>query len=151
MRGVFNATTEITLSSTPHNTYVPQPEAPDWDTWWISHMREWYRQALAIKCPFMRRRASDFLDAFDVVLRNVILRDPSLMGPPLAFRCEGDSCEKAFGLSPAELAAEIRKDWREDTKKGYYITGKLNTSVYRDDCLFDGPDPDMPVRGIRKY
>jgi len=35
--------------------------------------------------------------------------------------------------------------------KGYYITGKLNSTIYRDDCLFDGPDPDMPVRGLRKY
>lgn len=35
--------------------------------------------------------------------------------------------------------------------KGYYITGRLNTTIYRDDCIFDGPDPDMPVRGLKKY
>jgi len=35
--------------------------------------------------------------------------------------------------------------------RGYYITGRLNPSIYRNDCTFDGPDPDMPVRGLRKY
>jgi len=39
----------------------------------------------------------------------------------------------------------------KNNHKGYYITGRLNTAIYRDDCLFDGPDPDMPVRGLRKY
>jgi len=34
---------------------------------------------------------------------------------------------------------------------GYYITGKLNSTIYTDDCMFDGPDPDMPVKGLRKY
>jgi len=46
----------------------------------------------------------------------------------------------------------IRHDWKpEKQHKGYYITGRLNTTIYRDDCWFDGPDPDMPVRGVRKY
>jgi len=46
----------------------------------------------------------------------------------------------------------IRHDWKPNNRhKGYYITGRLNTTIYRDDCLFDGPDPDMPVRGVRKY
>mmetsp|Transcript_40293 Transcript_40293/g.94684 ORF Transcript_40293/g.94684 Transcript_40293/m.94684 type:complete len:408 (-) Transcript_40293:287-1510(-) len=35
--------------------------------------------------------------------------------------------------------------------KGYYITGRLNRAYYRNDCIFNGPDPDMPVRGLRKY
>jgi hypothetical protein len=61
------------------------------------------------------------------------------------------SKSKSPNLSIQQLADIIRKDWREDTLKGYYITGKLNTTIYRDDCLFDGPDPDMPVRGLRKY
>jgi hypothetical protein len=29
--------------------------------------------------------------------------------------------------------------------KGYYVTGRLSKPIYRDDCLFDGPDPDMCV------
>jgi hypothetical protein len=47
----------------------------------------------------------------------------------------------------------IKDDWKASEKdgKGYYITGKLSTHLYRDDCYFDGPDPDMPVRGLRKY
>jgi len=56
----------------------------------------------------------------------------------------------------------IVQDWRSDTNalskpkacslnKGYYITGKLNSTIYTDDCMFDGPDPDMPVKGLRKY
>jgi hypothetical protein len=40
---------------------------------------------------------------------------------------------------------------QQQPHKGYYITGKMNTTIYRDDCWFDGPDPDMPVRGVRKY
>jgi hypothetical protein len=45
----------------------------------------------------------------------------------------------------------IKSDWCCHNNKGYYVTGRLTTAVYRDDCLFDGPDPDMPVRGLRKY
>lgn len=37
------------------------------------------------------------------------------------------------------------------SRRGYYITGRLSPSIYRNDCTFDGPDPDMPVRGLRKY
>ena len=114
-------------------------------------METWYSKALAIKCPFLRRRCSDMLETVDAVLRNGLLHDPDRMGPPLAYRCEGDTCAKAIGITLAELCTAIRKDWREDTNKGYYITGKINTSLYRDDCIFDGPDPDMPVRGLRKY
>lgn len=45
----------------------------------------------------------------------------------------------------------IYQDWSVHNDKGYYITGRLNSTIYRDDCLFDGPDPDLPVRGLRKY
>jgi hypothetical protein len=117
----------------------------------IGKMTIWYDKALTLKCPFMRRRASDILDSLDYVLRYYLVQNPSLMGPPLAYRCIGDTCEKQFGLTVEELADEIRKDWREDTRKGYYITGKVNTAIYRDDCMFNGPDPDMPIRGLRKY
>lgn len=36
-------------------------------------------------------------------------------------------------------------------KRQYYITGRLSSEIYRDDCLFDGPDPDVPVKGLAKY
>jgi len=56
-----------------------------------------------------------------------------------------DSIRSDWMGAPAAAAAKSRQ-W-----SGYYITGRLNAAVYRDDCLFDGPDPDMPVRGLRKY
>ena len=58
---------------------------------------------------------------------------------------------KSVNLALEEIREIIRQDWREDSNKGYYITGRLNTTIYRDDCFFNGPDPDMPVRGLRKY
>jgi hypothetical protein len=54
-------------------------------------------------------------------------------------------------LPLAEIQQVILNDWAIHNHKGYYITGRLNSTIYRDDCLFDGPDPDMPVRGLRKY
>jgi len=82
--------------------------------------------------------------------------------------------KKHKNLNVHDLLEIIRIDWKSTTStsnkgvttktkiinqpqqnknnhKGYYITGRLNTAIYRDDCLFDGPDPDMPVRGLRKY
>lgn len=98
---------------------------------------------------------SDILDVMDNVMRFLIIRHKSLdlIGPPLSCRGATTNNKKAkcLNLSIPQLASIIRKDWREDNHKGYYITGKLNTTIYRDDCLFDGPDPDMPVRGLRKY
>jgi hypothetical protein len=110
------------------------------EAWCVSRMETWYRKSMAIKCPFFRRRASDILDAVDMVMRFVVIRHKSLdlLGPPPAWGCQGKQCIKAYGLSIEETAAIIRKDWREDTKKSYYITGKLNTTIYRDDCFFDG-------------
>ena len=63
-----------------------------------------------------------------------------------------DKHGKRKHLTLAELQEAIARDWKASSgHKGYYITGQLNTTIVRDDCLFDGPDPDMPVRGLRKY
>jgi hypothetical protein len=122
------------------------------ELWAIHHMELSYKKALAIKCPFFRRRCSDVLDSADMILRFVLARHKSLdLGPQLAWRCDGDTCLKQKNLSFDEIAMLIRKDWKESNNKGYYITGKLNTAIYRDDCMFLGPDPDMPVQGLRKY
>ena len=86
-----------------------------------------------------------------MVIRFLIIRHKSLPLQPPGWRCEGDTSPKRIGLSPHELVEVIRRDWRQETNKGYYITGCLDRTVYRDDCLFDGPDPDMPVKGLRKY
>ncbi|KAL7435355.1 hypothetical protein ACHAXH_005050 [Discostella pseudostelligera] len=62
--------------------------------------------------------------------------------------------QKARHLSISDIAHQIQMDWTGGTHgqdKGYYITGKLDSTIYKDDCFFTGPDPDMPVRGLRKY
>lgn len=64
------------------------------------------------------------------------------------------TASKTRHLSLAEISQRIHRDWAGGSTgadKGYYITGKLDSTIYRDDCLFTGPDPDMPVRGLRKY
>lgn len=55
---------------------------------------------------------------------------------------------KSVGLNLAEMADVIREDF--ETRQ-YYVTGRLSKRIYADDCLFDAPDPDMPVKGLRKY
>jgi Uncharacterized conserved protein (DUF2358) len=122
-----------------------------WEQWLARHVKRSYERALAIKCPFFRRRAADLLDASDQVLRFIIYRHKSLPWGPPGWKCHNDETPKQIGLYPTELLQCLRRDWKVDTHKGYYVTGKLTTSIYRDDVVFDGPDPDMPVRGLRKY
>ena len=64
------------------------------------------------------------------------------------------TAHKTRHLSISDITQRIQNDWIGGVSgidKGYYITGKLDSTIYRDDCLFTGPDPDMPVRGLRKY
>lgn len=118
----------------------------------FSKMDDWYAKSLAIKCPFFRRRSADFLDGIDMIVRFLMVRHKSLdLIPPPGCRGTKSTCRKTKGLDIEDIRNIIRTDWRADTHKGYYITGKLNTTIYRNDCLFDGPDPDMPVHGLRKY
>ncbi len=66
---------------------------------------------------------------------------------------DGTSLKTRY-LSISDITRQIQKDWIGGThgqEKGYYITGKLDSTIYQDDCLFTSPDPDMPVRGLRKY
>jgi hypothetical protein len=123
------------------------------EKWCITHMDVWYSKSLSIKCPFFRRRMADLLDGVDMMMRFVVIRHKSLdlIGPPPGCRSTQMSKLKHRNLSMEDRLQTIRHDWRTDTDKGYYITGRLNTTMYRDDCLFYGPDPDMPVRGLRKY
>ena len=102
------------------------------------------------------------LDDGGVFAASASSSSPSLLSPP-GCRAVGrhvltdaDGTVRKFrGLSLEDVAETIGTDWvggefpREG--RGYYITGRLNSTVYTDDCLFDGPDPDMPVRGLRKY
>ena len=126
-----------------------------WESWCLSRLTTTYHKALRIKCPFLRRRASDALDGLEMILRFLIVRHKSLdlVGPPVGWRCDGPNgaVEKLRNLSTKAVLERIRADWKPDNHKGYYITGRLSTELYRDDCFFDGPDPDMPVKGLRKY
>jgi Uncharacterized conserved protein (DUF2358) len=121
------------------------------ERWYLNVSEKSYGEALSLKCPFFRRRVSDVLDFVDSAIRLVVVRNAAFVLPKVSLRGVGYDAVKQVGLSTEQLMEIIRKDWREETKKGYYVTGRLTTSVYRDDCLFDGPDPDMPVRGLRKY
>jgi hypothetical protein len=73
---------------------------------------------------------------------------------PLGRHISRDGPIKTRYSHVSDVASRIREDWTNGAlgpSKGYYITGKLDSRMYRDDCHFDGPDPDMPVRGLRKY
>ena len=120
------------------------------ETWCASQLDELYSRSISIKCPFFRRRAADALDSLEMIVRFLIIRHKSLdLLPPLG--CRATTAEKTKNLSLKQVKDIIKMDWHDQNSKGYYITGKLTTTIYRDDCLFDGPDPDMPVKGLRKY
>ena len=129
------------------------PSLNSLESWCVTHMDAWYSKSLSIRCPFIRRRMADMLDGVDMVMRFLIIRHKSLdlIGPPPGCRSTRQSKVKNRDLHVEDIRKIILNDWREDTNKGYYITGRLNTTIYRDDCFFTGPDPDMPVRGLRKY
>ena len=162
-----------TSSSTTSNDATTTTLSPLED-WCARSVEAWYQKAVAVKCPFFKRRFVDALDALDSILVFLVIRHKSLdlFGPPPGHRSklsqvnnniqndrinnsEDSRCDehgKRKHLSLTELREAIARDWRVNSgHKGYYITGQLNTTIVRDDCLFDGPDPDMPVRGLRKY
>jgi hypothetical protein len=95
----------------------------------------------------------DFVDTLEAVARMTLISKHNLeiVGPEMGCKPDEKTRLKHKGLLLQDVAEVIRMDWRESSSKGYYITGNLNPSVYRDDCLFDGPDPDMPVKGLRKF
>eukprot|EP01036_Dinobryon_divergens_P030303 gene30303-39525_t len=115
-------------------------------------------KCMTIKCPFFRRRAIDSLEFIVSIINFVLLtRHKSI---PIAFNTEVTTSAvgtiKLTNQTVAEIARCILNDWRGKNPngfdgKGYYITGALTKSIYRDDCYFDGPDPDMPVSGLQKY
>ena len=124
------------------------------------HLDAMYNKSLKIRCPFFRRRATDSVDSIASVVQFILARHKSLPLPILpsnqpSLRTSGI---KILGLSVSLIANILLKDWKATTDfnslsagKGYYITGKLTHEIYRDDCFFDGPDPDMPVSGLQKY
>jgi len=103
-------------------------------------------------------RALPFLDGGsggdgERLLRSTV-RPPGwkAVGSHVRKNADGTVCKNRH-LALSAVARTIEADWRcgPHGAKGYYLTGRLNSTIYRDDCLFDGPDPDMPVKGLRKY
>lgn len=127
------------------------------EAWCLTNLDGLYHQSQAMKCPFLRRRYGDILDNVEKIMKLTVIRRQcwSLMGPPQAWRPAGVNKKlqriKYKGVSLEDLRTLVLNDWKPDTGKGYYVTGKLTTACYRDDCFFLGPDPDMPIRGLRKY
>lgn len=121
-------------------------------------MDDIYGRCTKIKCPFFRRRAVVILELTSKIAAFIAIRHKSL---PLSFlglstiESNHGANPKYLNLELEQLAAIITKDWsakiNNSSGKGYYITGKLTKEIYREDCFFDGPDPDMPVRGLKKY
>eukprot|EP01041_Mallomonas_annulata_P014209 gene14209-30229_t len=122
-----------------------------------------YSKSLRIKCPFFRRRALDLIDSLARTFQFIVVRHKSIF--PVSIKIPGSSTyydeRKVTGLSMDQISLIIEKDWnalhsKGSSKpwgdgKGYYITGKLSYGIYKDECIFDGTDPDMPVVGLRKY
>lgn len=119
------------------------------EAWLLSALDSYYMASQKLKCPFFRRRCGDALDNVEAFLLEagavrkcfvpVLQRCRPVLGAP----------DKTKNLPMADLLDAIRRDWT--IGKGYYIHGKLSTHIYRDECEFSGPDPDMPVVGLRKY
>jgi hypothetical protein len=129
-----------------------------WEVWWLTHLDQWYHTSQKIHCPFWRRRLGDSLDQIEPLVQYLIIRRDAwpLLGPPRSWRTPQDAARRAIakqtGVSVQALQQVLYHDWKAaTTHKGYYVTGRLTTSIYRNDCIFDGPDPDMPIRGLRKY
>ena len=119
-------------------------------------LSRWYGSCLKIKCPFFRRRTTDSIEQLQAIATFFILRHKSTPLIDFILRASNVSVEeKIKGVPIADVAALVCKDWGvvagSSTGKGYYINGRLTKEIYREDCLFDGPDPDMPVHGLRKY
>eukprot|EP00965_Chrysotila_dentata_P258411 6213209-Pleurochrysis_carterae.AAC.3 len=113
-------------------------------TEWLDRQQE---RARSIRCPFWRRRASDALEPLYAVARFIASRHKSL-DLPIVMPVRVSKRPKLRELPIGEMVETIRADLED---RQYYITGRLTSAVYADDCFFDGPDPDMPVRSLQRY
>jgi len=148
-----SATTITTAITTSEDYALPKPSLSPLEVWCVGRIEQWYEIALSHKCPFLKRRATDFLDTLEMLVREVVVRPSNLvqLGPPVGLRGDERTRHKTKFLTLEQVADILRHDWKVDSRKGYYVTGRLTPSIYRNDCIFDGPDPDMPVQGLRKF
>lgn len=79
-----------------------------------------------------------------IVARHKSLPLPLPLSPPSFYA----NIPKTPNLPLRERLHLIERDFRD---RQYYVTGKLTAAIYADDCIFDGPDPDVPVTGLSKY
>ena len=110
-----------------------------------------YEQCIKIKCPFFRRRAFDMIESITSVMRFIIINRHKSIDSFEFFdnnilKFENDT--KVYNLDMTDISKIIQSDWEGNYNgKGYYITGRLSKYIYKDNCIFDGPDPDMPIKG----
>lgn len=141
----------------------------DIERWYLDRLEYYYSYTERnIQCPFFRRRYGDILDNMEDFVRFFLIRpyfsdySPHL-GPRLSCKPMVGRRSKTKNLAVEEILEILHKDWRSvapkqgfdfpttPNEKGYYVTGKMSTSIYRDDCEFTSPDPDLPIKGLRKY
>lgn len=105
-----------------------------------------------IRCPFFRRRASDLIDSAALCGRWLASRHKSLdlsFGLlPLRTFASNQNVVKVVDASHEEVLARLSADFSE---RQCQVTGRVSSTYFAEDCVFDGPDPDMPVEGLRKY
>jgi hypothetical protein len=98
-----------------------------------------------VKCPFWRRRFTDALDF-------VAARHKSLPLPlPLSSSARAVAQSQRPKRERTSLQYRMKAISDDFGVRQYYVTGRLSDELYADDCVFDGPDPDVPVTGLAKY
>ena len=116
-------------------------------------------QSSDIRCPFWRTRAYDALESALAVANFVAARHRSILDRPWLPGSERSLFEplslpvtslgpKTTGMALEAVMDVVRRDYEEGQ---YYVTGRLSQNVYDDSCFFDSPDPDMPVRSLKRY
>lgn len=136
------------LASTSDLPASAPPIPTEFQAWFDRTFRQLVQGSLSMKCPFWRRRAGDAVDFLVARHKSLLLPETWELSARTARAASAKPLQKARGLSIAALAEVVCNDV---AKRQYYVTGRLSTAIYADDCYFDGPDPDMPVRSLRRY
>lgn len=150
----FAAQSSIPIRVAPRDastSYLPATAPPtptEFQAWFDQTFRQLVQGSLSMKCPFWRRRAGDVVDFLIARHKSLLLPETWELSARTARAASAKPSQKARGLSIAALAEVVCNDV---AKRQYYVTGRLSTAIYADDCYFDGPDPDMPVRSLRRY
>uniref|UniRef100_A0A7S3AD69 Uncharacterized protein n=1 Tax=Haptolina ericina TaxID=156174 RepID=A0A7S3AD69_9EUKA len=144
VHGVYHART-CTPQSALLEPDALEINAPDTDLGAV--LRSLAVRSRSIPCPFFRRRAGDAVEAALVVARFIAARHKSLavFDAVLPVASMG---AKTPGLPLEVLMQMVARDIEHGQ---YYVSGRLSQAIYSDSCIFDGPDPDMPVRSLQRY